>query len=148
MSLSNILPLLLHLALLILLCWMGWQDWTTREVSNALSIPLSMFGMCGLLLRLYLREPFAVLSLVVVVILTVVALRNWMGGADWKVLVGLWGLWPLAGLASILGAGLFGAGAVLWTRNRNITFPAICIFAISCALTLSGEASIMSLIKA
>ena len=127
---------------------MGWQDWRTREVSNALSIPLAIFGLGELLLRLYLHEPFAVLSLMVVVILTAAALRNWMGGADWKVLVGLWGLWPLAGFASIISAGLFGAGAVLWARNRNVTFPAICIFAIACVLTLAGEVYIMPLIKA
>ena len=140
--------MLLHLALLFPLCWMGWQDWTTREVSNALSIPLAMFGIVGLIIRLYTREPFVALSLVVVIVLTAAALRNWMGGADWKTLVGLCGLWPLAGFATILGAGLFGAGAVLWTRNRNVTFPAICIFAIACALTLAGEVYIMSVIKA
>ena len=148
MSLSNIFLLLFHLALIILMCWMGWQDWKTREVSNALSIPLAMFGLVGLIFRLTVREPLAQISLVVVVVLTVAALRNWMGGADWKALVGLWGLWPLAGFTSIVGAGLFGACAMTWTRNRNITFPAICIFAISCALTLAGEVSIMSLIKA
>ena len=148
MLLSNIFLLIFHLALIILMCWMGWQDWMTREVSNALSIPLAMFGLVGLIFRLTVREPLAQVSLVVVVVLTAVALRNWMGGADWKALVGLWGLWPLAGFTSIIGAGLFGAGALIWTRDRNVTFPAICIFAISCALTLAGEVSIMSLIKA
>ena len=148
MSLSNIFLLLLHLALVILMVWMGWQDWQTREVSNALSIPLAMFGLIGLIFRLSVREPSASISLMVVVVLTAAALRNWMGGADWKALVGLLGLWPLAGFAAILGAGLFGAGAVLWTRNRNITFPAVCVFAIACVLTLAGEVSIMSLIKA
>ena len=140
--------LLFHLTLIILMCWMGWQDWKTREVSNALSIPLAMFGLVGLIFRLTVHEPLAQISLVVVVVLTAAALRKWMGGADWKALVGLWGLWPLAGFTSIIGAGLFGAGAMIWTRDRNVTFPAICIFAISCALTLAGEVSIMSLIKA
>ena len=148
MLLSNIFLLLFHLALLILMGWMGWQDWKTREVSNALSIPLAIFGLIGLIFRLSVREPSAPISLMIIVVLTAAALRNWMGGADWKTLVGLCGLWPLAGFVSILGAGLFGAGAVLWTRNRNITFPAICIFAIACALTLAGEVFIMSLIKA
>ena len=148
MSLSNIFLLLFHFALLILMGWMGWQDWKTREVSNALSIPLVMFGLVGLIFRLYAHEPLAQISLMVVVVLTAAALRNWMGGADWKALVGLFGLWPLAGFAAILGAGLFGAGAVLWTRNRKITFPAVCVFAIACVLTLAGEVSIMSVIKA
>jgi len=148
MSLINIYMLLFHLTLIILMCWMGWQDWKTREVSNALSIPLAMFGLVGLIFRLTVHEPLAQISLVVVVVLTAAALRNWMGGADWKALVGLWGLWPLAGFTSIIGAGLFGAGVMIWTRDRNVTFPAICIFAISCALTLAGEVSIMSLIKA
>ena len=148
MSLINIFMLLSHLTLIILMCWMGWQDWKTREVSNALSIPLAMFGLVGLIFRLTVHEPLAQISLVVVVVLTAAALRNWMGGADWKALVGLWGLWPLAGFTSIIGAGLFGAGAMIWTCDRNVTFPAICIFAISCALTLAGEVSIMSLIKA
>jgi len=127
---------------------MGWQDWKTREVSNALSIPLAMFGISGLIFRLYVGEPLAQISLMVVVVLTATALRNWMGGADWKALVGLWGLWPLAGFASIFGAGIFGAGAMIWMRDRNVSFPAVCVFAISCVLTLAGEVSIMSLIKA
>jgi len=148
MSLSNIFLLLFHLALIILMGWMGWQDWKTREVSNALSVPLAMFGIVGLIFRLTVREPLALISLVIVMVLTVAALRNWMGGADWKALVGLWGLWPLAGFASIIGAGLFGAGAMIWTRDRNVSFPAVCVFAISSILTLVGEVSIMSLIKA
>jgi len=148
MSLNNMFTLLFHLALIILMCWMGWQDWKTREISNALSIPLAMFGLVGLIFRLSVREPLAQISLVVVVVLTAAALRNWMGGADWKALVGLWGLWPLAGFASIIGAGLFGAGSMIITRDRQVSFPAVCVFAISCVLTLAGEVSIMSLIKA
>jgi hypothetical protein len=34
------------------------------------------------------------LSALVIAILTLAAFKGWMGGADWKILVGLFGLWP------------------------------------------------------
>lgn len=135
--------ILVHFALLILICWMGWQDWKTREVSNLASIPLIIVGTAGLLYRLVVHEPSAVFSLLVVILLTIVTLRNWMGGADWKVLVGLWGLWPRGGLAALLSAGFWGMVEMLRTHDKNVSFPGITAFSAGLLLTFIVEVSIM-----
>lgn len=135
--------ILFHLVLVSLVCWMGWQDWKTREVSNWLSLPLWMLGMVGLAHRFLHGDPLAPFSLLVIVLLTVAALRDWMGGADWKVLVGLWGLWTLGGLAALIGAGLWGMAAMIRTHDKNVSFPGIAAFALSLLLTFIVEVSIM-----
>lgn len=138
---SNAFLLPLHLAITILLIWMGWQDWKTREVSNFLAIPFAWFGMIGLFYRLYLHEPTALFSLLVILLLTAAALRNWMGGADWKALVGLWGLWPLGGLAGLIGGGVWGILALIRTRDRRVLFPGVTAFSVATVLTFLGEMS-------
>ncbi len=131
--------MLYHFALVFLTSWMGWQDWKTREVSNALSIPLMMFGILELLFRLYMQESSAQVSLIVILVLTATALRGWMGGADWKVLVGLFGLWPMAGIFALICAGIWGVVAMLRTHDRNVSFPGIAAFSIATTLTLFTE---------
>lgn len=133
-----------HLALVFLVCWMGWQDWKTREVSNALNVPLMIFGVLGLLFRTYVREPSAQVSLVVILVLTVSALCGWMGGADWKVLVGLFGLWPIAGIVALICTGIWGLVAMIRTHDRNVSFPGIAAFSIATTLTLLAEVSIIA----
>lgn len=136
---------LIHFALVIILTWMGIQDRRTREVSNVLTIPMLAGGVVVMIIQLIARDHLAVVgSILIIAVLTFAALRGWMGGADWKVLVGLFGLWPLAGFASLAGAGLFGAGAILWTRDRHVSFPAIYVFAVASLLTFSAEVSIIA----
>lgn len=142
MWLSDPILLFFHFALVILLCWMGWQDWKTREVSNALSIPLAAFGLIGLLLRLRSNDPTAQVALIVILVVTAVALRGWMGGADWKALVGLWGLWTLGGIAALVGGGVWGAIVMMRTRNRQVSFPGISAYALAVTLTFLGEVAI------
>ena len=136
--------LILHLMLVSLVGWMGWQDWKTREVSNAMSIPLLVLGLIGLFLRLYFGEPSAQVALIVILLITTLALQGWMGGADWKVLVGLWGLWILAGIAALVGAGVWGVVMLIRTHDRNVSFPGIAAFALAVLLTFLGEVSIIA----
>jgi len=135
---------LIHFALVIILTGLGIQDRRTREVPNVLTIPMLAGGVVVMTIQLIARDPFAVASILIIALLTFAALRGWMGGADWKVLVGLFGLWPLAAFASLAGAGLFGAGAILWTRDRHVSFPAIYVFAVASLLTFSAEVSIIA----
>jgi hypothetical protein len=79
----------------------------------------------------------------VIILLTIAAFRNWMGGADWKVLVGLWGTWTLGGLAALIGAGIWGVIAMIRTHDKNVSFPGIAAFAVSLLLTFVIEVSIM-----
>ena len=66
-----------------------------------------------------------------------------MGGADWKVLVGLFGLWPLAGLAALVAAGVWGGLAILRTGERNARFPGVSAFALGVTLTFFAQLSII-----
>jgi len=140
--LSN--ELWLHLTLVSLVGWMGWQDWKTREVSNAMSLPLLACGLAGLFLRLYFGDLSAQAALIVILVITILALQGWMGGADWKVLVGLWGLWTLAGIAALVGAGVWGVVMLIRTHDRNVSFPGIAAFALAVLLTFLGEVSIIA----
>ena len=67
-----------------------------------------------------------------------------MGGADWKVLVGLFGLWPVAGFVAILTAGLWGLVERVRKRDRNVRFPGIAAYAAATGLTFLIELFTMS----
>ncbi len=115
----------------------GVQDWRTGEVSNWISIPLFSMGAIAPILRLFLLENISVniFSIFVMGVITYAAIKGWMGGADWKVLVGLFGLWPLAGFAALVVAGVWGGILILKTGDRNRRFPGVTAFAFAACLT-------------
>ena len=115
----------------------GVQDWRTGEVSNWISVPLFSIGAIAPILRLFfLADIFAnILSLFIMGVITYAAVKGWMDGADWKVLVGLFGLWPLAGFAALVVAGVWGGILILKTGNRNGRFPGVTAFAFAACLT-------------
>lgn len=120
-------------SLLGLLLLAGWQDLRTRTVSNWITIPLFAAGLVGLIVR---RD---LLSSLVMVILTLASARGWMAGGDWKVLVGLFGLWPVAGCAALLAAAGWGAAEMLRTRSRCARFPGVSAFALGATLTFAAQ---------
>jgi len=131
--------LLIRSILVAALIRMGIQDFRTREVSNVFTIPLLIVGAIVIVFEI-VRAPYMfVFIFMIALLLTCAALCGWMGGADWKVLVGLLGLWPMAAYASLIGAGFAGLILWVWTRDRNVRFPAVCIFAVSSILTFLGE---------
>ncbi len=115
----------------------GVQDWKTGEVSNWISIPLFSMGAIAPILRLFLLDNISVniLSIFVMGVITYAAIKGWMGGADWKVLVGLFGVWPLAGFAALVVAGAWGGILILKTGDRNKRFPGVTAFAFAACLT-------------
>ena len=125
----------------------GVQDWCIGEVSNWISIPIFLMGVLASILRLlFLDDTLAsVLSLFVMVVITLAAFKGWMGGADWKVLIGLFGLYPLAGFVALLVAGLWGGIIILITGDRNARFPGVTAFAFAACLTFFVEFSIILL---
>jgi len=132
----------LQSSVLVVVAVAGWQDWRTRLVSNWLSIPLFAAGVIGLLIR---HEAAAVFAACVV---TVAARRGWMAGGDWKVLIGLFGLWPAAGYAALLAAAVWGAAAVCrrriadrgaLTADGGCRFPGVTAFALGVVLTFAGQ---------
>ena len=125
----------------------GVQDWHTGEVSNWISIPLFFMGITASVLRLLFWDDALVgaLSLFAIFVITLAAFKGWMGGADWKVLTGLFGLYPLAGFAALIVAGLWGGILILLTGNRNARFPGVTAFAFAACLTFFVEFSIILL---
>jgi Flp pilus assembly protein protease CpaA len=125
----------------------GVQDWHTGEVSNWISIPLFLMGVIASVLRLLFWDDAlaGALSLFAIFVITLAALKGWMGGADWKVLTGLFGLWPVAGVAALVVAGVWGGIIILITGNRNVRFPGVTAFAFAACLTFFWEFSIILL---
>jgi Flp pilus assembly protein protease CpaA len=131
--------------LLFILTIGGVQDWHTGEVSNWITIPLFLMGVIASILRLFFGDnvPTGALSLLAIFVITLAALKGWMGGADWKVLTGLFGLYPLAGFAALIVAGVWGAVMILITGDRNARFPGVTAFAFAACLTFFCEFSII-----
>jgi len=123
----------------------GVQDWQTGEVSNWISIPLFLMGVIAAVLRLLFLDDMltSVLSIFAMAVVTLAAFKGWMGGADWKVLIGLFGLYPLAGFVALIVAGVWGGLAILLTGNRNVRFPGVTAFAFAAYLTVFGKISII-----
>ena len=134
--------LLVYSMLTALVAIAGLQDFRKGQVDNWLTIPLFLLGLGGTLFHLCSGQSVGWLSALVIIILTLAAIRGWMGGADWKVLVGLFGLWPLAGLAALVAAGVWGGMAILRTGERNARFPGVSAFAFGVALTFFAQLTI------
>jgi Flp pilus assembly protein protease CpaA len=132
----------------VLLCVLtigGVQDWQTGEVSNWISIPLFLMGVLASILRVIQADDLLVsgLSLFAMAVVTLAAFKGWMGGADWKVLIGLFGLWPLSGFAALIVAGVWGSLVILFTGDRNARFPGVTAFAFAACLTFFVRFSII-----
>jgi len=136
--------LLVTSALTILVAIAGLQDFRKGEVDNWITIPLFLLGLSGTLFHLRSSQAAGWLSALVIILLTLAAIRGWMGGADWKVLVGLFGLWPLAGLAALVTAGVWGGLSILRTGERNARFPGVSAFAFGVGLTFFAQLSIIA----
>ena len=129
--------------MLLILTIGGVQDWHTGEVSNWVSLPLFVLGVIAAILRaLFLNDMFVSgLFLFAMSVITFAAFKGWMGGADWKVLIGLFGLWPLAGFAALVVAAIWGGAIILLSGDRNARFPAVTAFAFAACLTFCAEYS-------
>jgi len=123
----------------------GIQDWYVGEVSNWISIPLFFTGLIASILRVFYLDDLLIgsLSLFAMLIVTLAAFKGWMGGADWKILIGLFGLYPLAGFAALVVAGVWGAVVILFTGDRNAQFPGVTAFAFAACLTFFVKVSII-----
>lgn len=109
----------------------GVQDLRSGEVSNWITIPLLACGLVAAALRMFRSGDGIILAsyLFGAAVLTMAALRGWMGGADWKVLLGLFGVLPLAGFAALVTAGIWGGILMVLFRSRNIRFPGVTAYA-------------------
>jgi len=106
----------LHALTAALVIWGGLQDWHQREVTDWLTWPLFVMGLGAAIVRAVHLD---FLPLTVGVFILSAWYFNWLGGADARVLVGLWGLWPLAGLLGIISTGVWGLALVLRKRGKE-----------------------------
>ena len=135
MSFQAEIKIALHALTAALVIWGGCQDWRRREVADWLTWPLFIMGLVAAVFRAVHLD---FLPLTVSIFVLSVWYFNWLGGADARVIVGLWGLWPLAGLLGILLTGLWGLGLVLSKRGKE-RIPALITVAIATFLQLMVE---------
>ncbi|MCJ7435245.1 MAG: hypothetical protein MUO77_17330, partial [Anaerolineales bacterium] len=96
--------------------------------------------IASILCVIFTNDMLTGLSLFAMAVITLAALRGWMGGADWKILTGLFGLWPPAGFAALVIAGMWGGIVMLLTGDRNAHFPGVTAFAFGACLTFLMKA--------
>ena len=126
---------ILHFALTALVILGGIQDWREREVSNWISVPLFLVGIVAAALRVLSLE---FMPLLAAGLLIFVWKRGWMGGADAKILIGLWGLWPAAAFWGMFGVGIWGLVLMLRRKGQE-RFPALITVAFATVIQLLAE---------
>ena len=129
------IELILHALLAALVILSGLQDWSKREVADWLTWPLFVMGLVSASVRA-VRMDF--LPLLISIFILSVWYINWLGGADARVLVGLWGLWPLAGLLGMVCTGIWGLVLVLRKRGKD-RIPALVTVAFGTVIQLVVE---------
>ena len=135
--------ILSHAALTIAAILAGIQDWRKREVTDWLTWPLFI---CGVVTASVAAVRLNFLPLVISIFFLIAWYYGWMGGADVRVLVGLWGLWPLAGFLALLATGLWGLILILRKRGKE-RIPALVTTALAVCLTFLLDVARISLVK-
>jgi Flp pilus assembly protein protease CpaA len=125
----------LHALTATLVIWGGCQDWQRREVADWLTWPLFVMGLGAAIYRA-VHLDFVPLSISIFVLSA--WYFNWLGGADARVLVGLWGLWPIAGLTGIVCTGIWGLTLLLLKRGSK-PIPALVTIAVGVIIQLIPE---------
>lgn len=137
------IPLLWRAPALLLLAVAGAQDWRTHEAADWTTWPIFL---CGSALAVW-RATLGDLTPLLMGIFVLLAWRwGWMGGADARILAGLWGVWPIAGLAGMILTGAVGFALVLRGRGQA-RIPALAVIALAAALTLLIEFATIKLLR-
>jgi len=135
MSFQAEIKIALHALTAALVIWGGCQDWQRREVADWLTWPLFVMGLGAAVFRAVHLD---FLPLTISIFVLSVWYFNWLGGADARVLVGLWGLWPMAGFLGMAATGIWGLGLVLRKRGKE-RVPALITVTLGVVIQLSIE---------
>ena len=135
MSFQPEIKIALHALTAALVIWGGCQDWRRREVADWLTWPLFVMGLGAAVFRA-VRLDF--LPLTISIFILTVWYFNWLGGADARLLVGLWGLWPMAGLLGMLFTEIWGLVLVLRKRGKEL-IPALVPVAVGVTIQMFVE---------
>ncbi len=128
-----------HALIAALVVWGGLQDWKSREVSDWLTWPLFVMGAIAAVVSAANWNP---IPLFVMMFILTTWYFNWLGGADARILIGLWGLWPMAGFLGMVGTGVWGLAWIL-LKHRKDPFPALVPVAYASCLTFLVEVAKM-----
>ena len=135
MSFRLEIKIALHALTAVLVIWGGLQDWHQREVADWLTWPLFVMGLGAAIVRTVHLD---FLPLTISVFILTAWYFNWLGGADARVLMGLWGLWPIAGLMGMVCTGMWGLVFVLRKRGKE-RIPALVMVAFGVTIQLFVE---------
>jgi Flp pilus assembly protein protease CpaA len=135
MSFQPEIEIVLHALTAALVVWGGLQDWSKREVADWLTWPLFVMGFGSAIIRAVHLD---FLPLTISIFVLSVWYFSWLGGADARILIGLWGLWPMAGLLGMICTGVWGLVLVLRKRGKE-RIPALVTVAIGTAIQLITE---------
>jgi len=135
MSFQPEIKIALHALTAALVIWGGCQDWRRREVADWLTWPLFVMGLGAAIVRAVHLD---FLPLTISTFVLSVWYFNWLGGADARVLVGLWGIWPIAGLMGMVCTGMWGLVFVLRKRGKE-RLPAVVTVAVGVTIQLFVE---------
>jgi Flp pilus assembly protein protease CpaA len=135
MSFQPEIKIALHALTAALVIWGGLQDWRRREVADWLTWPLFVMGLGAAVCRAVYLD---FLPLTISIFVLSVWYFNWLGGADARVLVGLWGLWPLAGFLGMVCTGMWGLVFVLRKHGKE-RLPALVTVAVGVTIQLFVE---------
>jgi hypothetical protein len=133
--------LAVQIAVMAALALTGWQDFLRREASNAVTVPFFFVGV-GMGIYRFHDDPSMWYVFAAQIIITICAMLGWMGGADWKIQCGLFGLWPVMGVVSVIVEGVWGLG--VWVKHGpRANFPKLSVMAAAVILTFFLQLSIM-----
>ena len=135
MSFQAEIKIALHALTAALVIWGGCQDWDRHEVADWLTWPLFVMGLGAAVFRAVHLD---FLPLTISIFVLSVWYFNWLGGADARVLVGLWGLWPLAGFLGMVCTGMWGLVFVLRKHGKE-RLPALVTVAVGVTIQLFVE---------
>jgi Flp pilus assembly protein protease CpaA len=123
----------------------GIQDLRTRRVSNWISIPLFFAGILFTALRVADApiQPEVVGGLVVGGLMLIFYFAFHIGGeADVKIIVGLCGLWPVAGILGMAGGAVWGLVLLFW-KGKGKEYPVMTASAVGVILTFFADVAKM-----
>jgi Flp pilus assembly protein protease CpaA len=135
MSFQPEIEIALHALMAALVVWGGLQDWSKHEVADWLTCPLFVMGFGS---AIFHAVHLDFLPLTISFFILSAWYFNWLGGADARFLVGLWGLWPMAGFLGMVCTGLWGLALVLRKRGKE-RIPALVTVAIGVLILLISE---------
>src|SRR5437773_724411 len=121
---SWIVPIVSFLEVLLLL-YVATTDIATRLIRNEICLALALLGIAGQLARPMQVAQSLIAAAILLLLLSVIYTRGWIGGGDIKLLVALAIGLPLAGVVQLLTITALAGGvlALVHLMMRHLPYP-------------------------